>query len=168
MSVRLVPIPADVIAILESLRWPVETWERFNTFEDFDMFGRPPARDLEQVATGTQVMLDRYDASYQPLLEALGAERMTNAIVYPAGSIMGWHTNSDNPGVRRYYTWSEEGGAVFRYIDPVTGERHDSIDPPGWVCREFTVTRDPLFWHTVWTPVERWAYGVMMGGSVHS
>lgn len=164
--VKIIPIPADVIAVLDTMLYDIpHPAARHNTLDDFNMWTRPPKADVSHAGTDFgggdlgQFLSSEHEG---PLLDAVGGERMTNAVLYPAGAIMSWHTNSNFPGTRRYYTWSEKGGAVFRYIDPTTGKRHDSIDPPGWVCREFEVTVDPPLWHTIWTPAPRWAYGVMM------
>ena len=82
----------------------------------------------------------------------------SNSIVYMPLSYMAWHTNSDLPGLRHYYTYTE-GKSVFRYIDPVTKEQVDSVDDIGWTHRTFYVSDKDLLWHTIWTEKERYSFG---------
>jgi hypothetical protein len=77
--------------------------------------------------------------------------------LYPPGGYLSWHTNSDNPGIRVYFSYAREPGCWFRYMrdnKAVTLE-----DKPGWNIRVFPVRRDNLLWHCVWAPVERYSFG---------
>jgi hypothetical protein len=87
----------------------------------------------------------------------LGADECTNAILYQPHSMMEWHTNSDNPGTRIYYVYTE-GESIFRYID-LNGNEVLSYDNVGWTVREFTIPTDALLWHTIWTEKKRYAFG---------
>jgi len=82
----------------------------------------------------------------------------TNAMVYPPMSYMEWHTNSDMPGVRTYYTYTEKE-AVFRYVDPNTGNIVDDYDNIGWTRRSFTIDPQRPLWHTIWTEGVRFSFG---------
>ena len=81
-----------------------------------------------------------------------------NAIVYSPSSAMYWHTNSDSPGVRTYYSFSL-GDAVFKYKDPETGEIYEDWDNKGWTARRFKITKEQPLWHSVWTSARRFSFG---------
>lgn len=82
----------------------------------------------------------------------------TNAIVYNPMSYMKWHTNSNNVGYRHYYTFTTKE-AIFRWIDPTTGEIHDEIDNKGWTYRVFKISDKDLLWHTIWSEGVRFSFG---------
>jgi hypothetical protein len=70
-----------------------------------------------------------------------------------------WHTNSDDPGTRIYYTYSNKL-SIFRYIDKDTGQIVDDIDNVGWTARKFDITDESNpFWHTIWTSSLRFSFG---------
>lgn len=129
------------------------------TIEDFNLRRQPPKIDTPHCRSTHALVIEE---TLKTFVDRMGCDRLTNHSVYAPRSTMGWHTNSGFPGIRRYYNWSEKGGAIFRYKDPDTGEIHDSIDPPGWVCREFRIPKDKLFWHTIYSPGLRLAIGLMM------
>jgi len=83
----------------------------------------------------------------------------SNAIVYAPMTCMRWHTNSSFVGLRTYYTFTN-GKGIFRYIDE-NGNVIDDHDNKGWTVRKFQVTRNPGFWHTVWTEQTRFSFGFM-------
>lgn len=91
-------------------------------------------------------------------VKLLGARRCTNALLYPAMSIMDWHTNSNDVGTRIYYTLTE-GEAIFRYIDfdGIEKEDHDNVGT--WTVRSFPISDKNLLWHTIWTEKKRYAFG---------
>lgn len=100
-----------------------------------------------------------HDYRLRKVVELLGAKRCTNAYVYPPGSIMHWHTNSNDLGTRNYFIFTDKR-AIFRYIDPQTGETIDSWDNAGeWTHRQFEVKEGELLWHTIWTEGVRFAFG---------
>ena len=92
------------------------------------------------------------------LANAFGFGACTNAMFYAPNSCMGWHTNSDTPGIRTYYTYTE-GEAIFRYKDPITGDICNDFDNVGWTCRSFTIDPNRPLWHTVWSEKLRFAFG---------
>jgi len=99
-----------------------------------------------------------------PLLEAagalLGAAEVKNHCVYKARSVMPWHTNRDDPGVRTYYTFTT-GRALFRWMDN-KGVVHTEVDTPGqWQARQFEVSEDYPMWHSIWTRNKRFSFGFL-------
>lgn len=133
---------------------------RITRWRDFDARRRPPKHDSPTDAG----LPGLCTTCLRPVVWALNALEARNASIYPARSMMAWHTNSDCPGKRRYYTWSAEGGAVFRYLDPETNQVIDEVEPPGWVVREFTIPApsEGYFWHAIYSPVTRYSFGFLM------
>lgn len=103
------------------------------------------------------IVYDRSNIRLSVCAKLLGADQCTNAILYQPHSMMEWHTNSDNPGTRIYYIYTE-GESIFKYIDRQGAEiiNRDNI---GWTVREFTVPKEELLWHTIWTEKKRYAFG---------
>lgn len=101
-------------------------------------------------------IVDRQDKFISAAGHLIGADRCSNAIIYPAMSIMDWHTNTDMPGIRTYYTYTE-GRAIFRYY--LDGEYHEDEDNIGWTARQFTIDPKAPLWHTIWTEKPRYAFG---------
>jgi hypothetical protein len=87
----------------------------------------------------------------------LNATECTNSIMYYSNSFMKWHTNSDNPGKRIYYTYTL-GEACFRYID-ADGNDIVDYDNIGWTAREFEIPKEGYLWHTIWSNKPRYAFG---------
>ena len=99
-----------------------------------------------------------------PALEAcakmVGAREVKNHCVYKARSMMPWHTNRDDPGVRTYYTFTT-GRALFRWMDN-KGNVHTEVDAPGqWQARQFDVSADYPMWHSIWTQNKRFSFGFL-------
>ena len=83
----------------------------------------------------------------------------SNAILYPAESMMPWHTNSDCKGIRTYYTYSEKP-SLFMWKNPNTNEIIINKDKAGWSLRCFLVKSTPPFlWHSVYAEGERFSFG---------
>jgi hypothetical protein len=82
----------------------------------------------------------------------------TNAIAYNPMSFMRWHTNSNVPGLRHYFTHTT-GRAIFRWRHPKTGEIFDEIDGEGWTYRTFVISPTQPVWHTIWTDKVRLSFG---------
>ena len=156
----------DVIKVLsENIRKTQYQWSRLSsgsvTIEDFNSQSMPN-KDLQAGyflpgSTSTRLAIMASKHELEPLSNILGAQESTNLIVYGANSCMGWHTNSDMPGDRIYYTFTL-GKAVFRYIDE-NGDVVDDIDNNGWTVRRFPVRKDPLLWHTIWAEKIRFSFG---------
>lgn len=101
-------------------------------------------------------IVDKQDKFISAAGHLIGADRCSNAIIYPAMSIMDWHTNSDRPGIRTYYTYTE-GRAIFRYF--LDGEFYEDEDNIGWTARQFVIDPERPLWHTIWTEKPRYAFG---------
>jgi hypothetical protein len=87
-----------------------------------------------------------------------GFKSNRNAMVYNPMSLMRWHTNSNAPGLRHYFTYTT-GRAIFRWRHPETGEVFDEIDKIGWTHRTFFINPSQLLWHTIWTEKVRLSFG---------
>lgn len=146
----------------------VKTWHRKVlpapvTYEEFSSWTIPQG-DLTQVPfAGPSMIANGADA--EPVKTAaalLNAKSITNAMVYAPMSGMYWHTNSDLPGTRLYYTFSLDK-SVFKYVDPDTGEIHEDWDTVGgWTARTFDVSKERPFWHCVWSAGRRFSFGFMV------
>lgn len=75
--------------------------------------------------------------------------------LYPKGGYMGWHTNSDVPGLRVYMVYSpEEKSSYFKYVDRTDPDQPKIItdwDDKGWTIRAFYPSGLPMnyLWHCV-------------------
>lgn len=90
--------------------------------------------------------------------QAKGFATNSNAIVYNPMSFMPWHTNSNAPGRRHYFTYTQ-GEAMFRWQHPITGQTHEEIEIPGWTYRTFVISPSTHLWHTIWTAQTRLSFG---------
>ena len=81
---------------------------------------------------------------------------------YPAGSFMGWHTNSRVPGWRAYLSFAEEPGrSFFRYRHPQSGDIV-TLEDTGWDLRIFKLESGMPLWHTVYSDTNRFSFGYML------
>lgn len=155
-------INKSVTSPLESLlngtrsKWLRVAPPRPASYEVFSSWGIPK-KDIPHVPTGTQIA-EPTDPYVIQAKNALGADSVTNAMVYGPMSCMYWHTNSDLPGIRTYYTLSLDK-SVFKYKDVDTGEIKEDWDDYGWTAREFEVTETNPMWHSVWTAGRRFSFG---------
>jgi len=92
------------------------------------------------------------------LKKRIGAIGITNSIVYPPNSVMKWHTNADNIGIRRYFVFTAKPG-IFRYQCPISGKIIDDEDNIGWTGRQFVISKKNPLWHTIWSPGVRFSFG---------
>jgi hypothetical protein len=97
-------------------------------------------------------------AALQDFVVAKGFASNRNATVYNPMSFMRWHTNSNTPGLRHYFTHTT-GRAIFRWRHPKTGEIFDEIDGEGWTYRTFVISPTQPVWHTIWTEKVRLSFG---------
>jgi hypothetical protein len=128
------------------------TYDRFSSWE-------VPESDVPNIPTGRQLVPPDHP-DLVSARSALRARDVTNAMVYGPMSAMFWHTNSNRPGTRVYYTFSL-GDSVFRYRDPDTMEIREDWDDRGWTTREFDVTETNPLWHSVWTSCTRLSFGFL-------
>jgi hypothetical protein len=115
----------------------------------FHTGGLPQSRRSERV----DALRSRVDTHVETLADQLfGFAAPVSLLVsghfwYPAGSSMGWHTNSRVPGWRVYLTYSARAGrGFFRYVDPV-GDRIVTSEDGVWDLRLFEVSESAPFWH---------------------
>ena len=131
------------------------------SFEQFSQI-KVPTSDIVAISSNNGNFIHLADTNKDSLLlksaKQLGASSCTNAIVYGPMSVMSWHTNSNIPGERIYYTYSLKT-SVFRYVDPNDGKIKDDYDNVGWTARKFLVDKNRLLWHTVWSEGIRFAFG---------
>ena len=105
----------------------------------------PPTQDVataEHGLFGAVVAKDLYGST------------CTNAIWYPPGGFMSWHTNSNNSGRRLYAAWSETGDSGMKWLDK-NNKVVDDPDKPGWNLRVF----DTPQWHMVYANCWRFSVG---------
>lgn len=130
------------------------------SIEDFNSQTLPTTNTVH---TSTSTSLVHFSRHSDHLLEEakfiLKAKTITNAIIYGPNSYMTWHSNSDDPGTRIYYSYSNKL-SIFRYIDKTTGQVVDDIDNAGWTAREFYISDESNpFWHTIWSSSLRFSFG---------
>lgn len=90
--------------------------------------------------------------------QLLGAQIVTNAIMYKPMTEMPWHTDYELPGTRIYYTFTV-GESIFRYRN-CEGSIVEDYDNLGWTTRKFKPGKeDNLLWHSVWTEKARFSFG---------
>lgn len=82
---------------------------------------------------------------------------LSGSYEYPVHGYMGWHTNSEAPGLRMYASYAT-GVSAFRYMDDA-GDSYDSMDDLGWNFRLFNVTKENPLWHCVWAESPRLSIG---------
>jgi hypothetical protein len=129
------------------------------TEADFDAQEMPEAdRPVAKMGCRNMSVISGVSDRLQSFCSTKGFDRNTNAIVYSPMSFMRWHTNSNSPGIRHYFTYTGER-AVFRWKHPETGEVFDEIDNIGWTYRVFAISNERPLWHTIWTQNVRLSFG---------
>jgi hypothetical protein len=126
------------------------------SLEYFRSLELPDSEVLKDDKINTKQLLNKQNKLISAAGHLLGADSCTNAILYPPMSIMSWHTNSDMPGIRTYYTYTE-GRAIFRYY--LDGKYYEDEDDIGWTARQFKIDPKAPLWHTIWTEKPRYAFG---------
>ncbi len=82
---------------------------------------------------------------------------------YHPGSRCGWHTNSNSPGKRIYFTWTEEDNkSFFKYLDNETDQIITKYDKKGWHINEFIIPKEGVFWHYVGSETCRKSIGFLI------
>lgn len=110
-----------------------------------------------------------YECSVLPELKAWVEQQFpnytfskSNAIVYPPGGYLGWHTNANHTGLRLYLHWIEDlGQSSFKYWDG--SQVVDDVENEKCFIRIFNVTdmTNPI-WHCVYTNTWRVSVGFYM------
>jgi len=167
MTVRLVQTHAIAPKDERFFRALAQRTERFwasaqplgLTEADFDA-QELPQKDRAAANTGFRLLsrLPSVAASLEDFVAAKGFQSNRNAMVYNPMSFMRWHTNSNAPGLRHYFTYTT-GRAIFRWRHPKTGEIFDEIDGEGWTYRTFVISPTQPVWHTIWTEKVRLSFG---------
>ena len=81
---------------------------------------------------------------------------------YPPGGYIGWHTNSDRPGLRTYISCVEEvNKSYFRYYDANTDSIVTDWDTQKIMVRQFRISADTPFWHCVGSDTNRISLGMV-------
>jgi hypothetical protein len=119
-----------------------------------------PQEDCVTANTGFRLLsrLPSVSTALENFVAAKGFQSNRNSIVYNPMSFMRWHTNSNVPGLRHYFTYTT-GRAIFRWRHPKTGEIFDEIDGDGWTYRTFLISPTRPVWHTIWTEKVRLSFG---------
>lgn len=76
----------------------------------------------------------------------------SGSFLYPIDGYMGWHTNSNSPGIRAYVVYNQhEHGSYFKYVDTSSGNPVivTDWDICGWNVRIFNIPEHNYFWHCV-------------------
>jgi hypothetical protein len=141
----------------------MKTWFRYTvkkplSYADFSEWQLPREEIKKALPCGVPLSEDEYAAPLVQARSILKAKTVVNSFAYSPMSGMYWHTNSDMVGTRLYYTFTMDK-AVFKYVDPDTGIVHEDWDDIGWTAREFEITEDKPFWHSVWTSGRRFSFG---------
>lgn len=84
--------------------------------------------------------------------EFVGARNNALTAFYPEDGYIGWHTNWNASGNNLIFTFSENGGGFFKYLDPETKEIVVLPDIKGeWTCKAGYFgnykEKDKHFWH---------------------
>ena len=153
------------------IKFTSETWRHLIPLSNGDSEQdyrnqKVPIEDRAQPRTPTVDICTDQRFSSEDKLEArvtlrkwckdLGGIKLTNSMIYLPETTMRWHTNSDNPGVRRYYTFTK-GDAWFAWVDK-EGKTHYDKDNMGWTIREF----EAPIWHSIYTSQLRFSFGIQM------
>lgn len=155
----------------EIIKFTATSWQELtlltnnNTEKDFRS-SPIPEKDIPQPHTHTVDLCtdqrfsseDKMDARFtlRKWCKDLGAQELTNSMIYLPETKMRWHTNSDNPGTRRYYTFTK-GDAWFAWVDKEGNVQYDK-DNMGWTVREF----EAPIWHSIYTSQLRFSFGLRM------
>lgn len=87
----------------------------------------------------------------------------SGSFLYPKGGYMGWHTNSNSPGIRVYISYSQSrNGSCFKYMDINSKSVITDWDNIGLTIRIFKIYDDKskYFWHCVSAPgADRISFG---------
>ncbi len=127
-------------------------------FNDVRLAG---AVDSEAVREARREVDRRIAAAMRQLFRGATSICLSGHFLYPAGSYIGWHTNSLVPGWRLYINVAEEPGkSYFRFRDPHSGEIVTSVDEGlNFRMFRFTEAGEPDLWHTVFTGTLRYSFG---------
>jgi hypothetical protein len=112
-----------------------------------------PAEDLPH---GKYKYFHKIEADDEEVAACIRGSNRGNKL-YPPGGYLQWHTDSDNPGIRVYFTFDTQPGSFFRYFK--NNEIVTLMDEVGWNIRVFYITQERLFWHCVYAAATRYTFG---------
>lgn len=138
-------------------KWGLYSPRYSTSYEDYSLIEIPKSKNIIQTNAGMPISSIN-DDNLKKAMDLLGCNKVTNSYMMGPNERLGWHTNSNLPGFRTYYTLSN-GKSLFKYLNPETGEVIEDWDNPGWTARTFKVSGDNLFWHSVWTGTRRFSFG---------
>jgi len=116
----------------------------------------PLQEALKGFLTGEELTSTASDKYLRAVCQLIGATKPSNAIVYYPETCMPWHTNSDAPGLRTYFTFSK-GKSYF--MSEVNGVRSIKVDEPGWHVNQFEIPTNEKYWHTIYATDFRYSFG---------
>jgi len=116
-----------------------------------------PSDNLNRAHSLIVSLVDK-DNLLDKVCSLLGATAITNSIVYPPNTLMGWHTNNDRGGRRIYYTFTIDE-SVFLYKDIESSKVIEDFDDKGWTVRSFDIDKRNPFWHSIWSEGIRFSFG---------
>ena len=152
------PIVGD--GFIQSQNLNTNTWTdellEYGLFNKVDYISYPPMKTLMPFIKKIEEKLNK------KFVEPRGN------MLYPINGYMGWHTNSNVPGVRVYAVYSpQENSSYFKYVDRWTSDTPTIItdwDSQGWTIRAFAPSNLPsnLLWHCIHSPrAPRVSFGFM-------
>jgi len=165
---KIDPNPKVTTILKETIVKTKNTWANLkpknSTYEEFKSQALPeqdvtnPNTDYIRINSILNGSIRNTTKQLETAKSILGADEITNSVVYNPMSFMKWHTNSNNCGKRIYYTFSNKP-SVFMWKHPKTNEIILEKDNAGWSAREFIVDHNYLLWHSIWAEGLRFSYG---------
>ncbi len=130
---------------------------------DVDLFNRMKTGD---VTVAPDVFANYIESFDEKKVRAAAANLFTgNELISISGKFhylprgfMGWHSNSNFGGWRVYASYVAEGDkSFFRYYKG--GKVITEWEKKGWNFRAFEIKKPILYWHCVYTDVDRFSFG---------
>jgi hypothetical protein len=110
----------------------------------------------------TRHPIARYmDQIYKSIYGNIKYTEVRGLFWYPKGGFREWHTNEyTRQGWRLYLVYADEDEkSWFSFKHPETGKLHIQPDRTGYI-NIFKVTKDPPFWHNVYSQTNRISLGI--------
>ena len=160
--IKIIEVNKIVIEALEELISQINIHDPPKTLKimSMDAFLQRPVPKFDIPHSSAGAMHFAGEEEYRDILgkctDILGHERNTNACMMFKSTQLPWHTNSNRPGIRTYYS---KGGGVFKFLDE-HGVQQISVDNEnGWTVREFELPKVKPFWHSVYASSNRFSFG---------
>ena len=138
--------------------------KKSNDFDKYQKASKKHADDISIVDLAGFARLNDFDPQFMLLLFRRFPKcsiQKSGHFYYPPNTGMDWHTNANNPYLRCYINYSENGDSYFKYYDQVKKETVVDNDFVGWNIRTFRIEKDAdkLFWHSVYSKTDRLSIG---------